>query len=246
MTTEDPNQRPSDEEQDDQLPTLGDEDVVESNPLAARTVSHDAPARMVMKPPAGAPAPVAAPMPGSDRRIAPLEPGASRGPRPGAGGLRLATRGSRFVASLFDGLVAIGIAICVGMAFGVGIVASGAEVQDAAVVALVGILTAVIYFGANAYLIFKDGQTIGKRMVGIRVVRTNGEQVDGWRYLLVRLGPWWLLSWIGEFIPVLGSMFSILWIVNVLLIFRREHNCLHDDMADTRVVVSRSPRGGRR
>ena len=34
-------------------------------------------------------------------------------------------------------------------------------------------------------------------------------------------------------IPVLGNLISL---VDAILIFREEHNCLHDDIAKTRVV----------
>ena len=37
-------------------------------------------------------------------------------------------------------------------------------------------------------------------------------------------------------IPKLGNLFDL---INVLMIFRSEHNCLHDDMAGTRVIRER-------
>jgi len=74
------------------------------------------------------------------------------------------------------------------------------------------------------------GQTIGKRLVGIRVVRyPDGAKagfIHGW--LLRSLVP----GVIG-LIPYLGAIFML---VDICFIFGDERRCLHDLMAGTKVV----------
>ncbi|RPE79921.1 RDD family protein [Vulcaniibacterium tengchongense] len=78
-------------------------------------------------------------------------------------------------------------------------------------------------------LLAREGQTLGKRWVGIRIVRS-----DYSRARLARI--FWLRGVvpgvIGQ-IPYLGPAFGL---ANVLWIFGVERRCLHDYIADTLVV----------
>lgn len=69
------------------------------------------------------------------------------------------------------------------------------------------------------------GQTVGKMIMGIRVVRLNGEKMD-WNTVLFREG-------IGRFIS------QMLWIPYLLVLFTPKKNALHDIFADTAVVHER-------
>ncbi len=89
----------------------------------------------------------------------------------------------------------------------------------------------VAYFAINGYLLAKNGQTLGKYAVGIKIVRTNRQKASFWRLVGLRILPISLVS----AIPMVGGLILI---VDALFIFRKEHNCLHDDLADTRVVKS--------
>lgn len=145
--------------------------------------------------------------------------------------LALASRGLRFAGALIDSLVtglpAIGIAYTMGFYDSLG--PDGAmPLTDQFVVGLMGM---GIFLLINGYLIYKRGQTIGKMICRTRVVTLRGEQVSGNTYLFARLMPVWLLSQI----PVVGAIFSV---ADSLLIFRKDHNCLHDDIAKTRVVMA--------
>jgi uncharacterized RDD family membrane protein YckC len=80
------------------------------------------------------------------------------------------------------------------------------------------------------------GQSIGKRLLRIRIVRFRDDRNPGFvhAFLLRRLLP----ACIGM-IPVLGMFFTL---ADVCLIFREDRRCLHDFMADTVVVdASRAP-----
>ncbi|WP_153721496.1 RDD family protein [Sporosarcina cascadiensis] len=69
------------------------------------------------------------------------------------------------------------------------------------------------------------GQTVGKMIMGIRVVKLNGEKLD-WNTVLFREG-------IGRFIS------QMLWIPYLLVLFTPHKNALHDIFADTAVVHER-------
>jgi uncharacterized RDD family membrane protein YckC len=81
----------------------------------------------------------------------------------------------------------------------------------------------------NGVLIYKRGQTIGKLICKTKVVTLDGKQVSGNRYLFLRIFPLWIIYQI----PIIGGIFAI---IDALLIFRKEKNCLHDDIAQTRVI----------
>lgn len=83
----------------------------------------------------------------------------------------------------------------------------------------------------NWILIVQSGQSLGKKIVGTRIVRLDGS-LPGFGYGVA------LRSWVPFFIglvPWVGGLFSL---VNVLFIFGQERRCIHDQIAGTRVVVA--------
>jgi hypothetical protein len=62
-------------------------------------------------------------------------------------------------------------------------------------------------------------------------VRSDGERCDFARYIFLR---WLAIAVIGA-VPLIGPFLSLL---NVSLIFRENRRCLHDDFADTAVVIA--------
>jgi uncharacterized RDD family membrane protein YckC len=82
----------------------------------------------------------------------------------------------------------------------------------------------VVYF-------VRDGQTIGKKAVKIRIVRTDGSRASGGRLVGARV----LVPGLLGAVPVVGVFFGF---VNILFIFRQDQRCLHDHIADTKVVVA--------
>jgi len=139
-----------------------------------------------------------------------------------------AERGTRLVARLVDGVV---------YAFAAGAIAAGyifsPTVSDSAVVtalmtALGGMVTLGI-LGVNLMWLANHGQTIGKRAMGIAIVRSDGTQATLGRLIGMR---WFIITAIG-YIPGVGLLVGLL---NPLMIFRQDHRCLHDHIADTIVV----------
>jgi len=79
------------------------------------------------------------------------------------------------------------------------------------------------------------GQTIGKRLLGIRIVRFGDGSNPGFvrAWLLRSLGVGLIGTFAALILPMLGNVFSI---VNYAFIFRADRRCLHDLIADTKVV----------
>lgn len=147
-------------------------------------------------------------------------------------GLRLASRWARLGGAIIDTIImiipAVGLAFALGLYDGIG--ADGQMPLDKQ---LLGAALGIgVYLIINGWTIYSRGQTLGKMAVGIRVVTLGGEQISGNKYVLARLLPIWVVSQL----PFIGS---ILGLVDALLIFRSEKNCLHDDIAQSRVVSVR-------
>lgn len=86
----------------------------------------------------------------------------------------------------------------------------------------------------HSYLLAKYGQTIGKRLAGIRIVDVHsGEKHSLSKLLLARYVPVTIVS----NLPVVGQFLAV---INVLFIFRQDKRCVHDLIAGTKVVRANS------
>ena len=137
----------------------------------------------------------------------------------------VATRQDRFKAAVIDGLCMLA-----------GLVPFSITLQYLGVwsVFCVGTVlcagaSAAIFLGLNYNLLKSDGQTIGKRIMKIRIVGRDDQPLDIDEILLKRYMPIWAVS----FIPVIGP---VLCLANGLLIFRDSHACAHDEIANSKVV----------
>lgn len=91
------------------------------------------------------------------------------------------------------------------------------------------VLAAIVYILVNGKFLKENGQTIGKKLLKIKIVRSNGAPADFKRILFYRYLPAQLIL----LIPVLGNFLSL---INVLFVFRASRQCVHDQIADTIVV----------
>jgi uncharacterized RDD family membrane protein YckC len=87
----------------------------------------------------------------------------------------------------------------------------------------------LMYVIVNGYLLAKNGQSVGKKILDIKIVRTDGSRASFVRLVAVRA----LFENAILLIPVVDIW---LWLINVLFIFRRSRKCLHDTVADTMVI----------
>ena len=93
----------------------------------------------------------------------------------------------------------------------------------------VGVLCFIGVVAWNCVLLHRRGQTIAKKLLGIRVVRKDGSRCGLTRIFFARYLPVTVLG----LIPFVGGLVSL---VDALLIFRDDRRCLHDEIADTIVV----------
>ena len=84
-------------------------------------------------------------------------------------------------------------------------------------------------WGLTIYWVHKYGQTIGKKWLGIKVVRKDGSRAGFARIFWLRN----FVNFIIAFIPLIGALFSL---IDPLFIFGGERRCVHDLIADTIVV----------
>ena len=155
-----------------------------------------------------------------------------------------ATRGSRLAAVVIDSVAVGGVVAVVGIVAAIAIPAyvsyqkraGGDPTEKAPVMILIGLLAVAAVLGVlawNAVLVYRYGQTIGKRAMGIRVVRTDGSRVAFGRFVFLR----WLPLFVVGLIPWVGYLSGL---IDALLIFRDTRQCLHDNIADTMVVTAAS------
>ena len=133
----------------------------------------------------------------------------------------LAERGDRFIANLVDNFILM-IPMFGGLLLGAILSRNTAL---AAISMLLGTFGTLAVAGYQIYLA-QYGQSIGKRMRHMRVVRTDGSPASMARILLLR-----------NLVPaIIGSFCGFFGIIDALMIFGEERRCLHDLLADTKVV----------
>ncbi|AXK73082.1 RDD family protein [Lysobacter sp. TY2-98] len=155
-----------------------------------------------------------------------------------AGDVVLADRASRLLAQLVDlGMVIVPVLLFVFAGYrqfsrnmlGMHGLSTGAA--TAILIAVAMILGIAIW---NIVLLVRYGQTVGKKVMKIRIVRSDGSPVSFWRILFMRSMAISLLSRACSLLhPLLGLAVSL---GDVLMIFREDRRCLHDQIADTIVI----------
>ncbi|PCJ61337.1 MAG: transporter [Planctomycetota bacterium] len=139
---------------------------------------------------------------------------------------QLADRGMRLVAALLDGLVLIPFLIPGVIVF--AIFAENEDIGFAVGLGLMG-LGSLVYGAWNISLLHKKGQTVGKKIMKIKIIYRDDSRIGFWGVFLKR---YLIISFLG-LIPFVGNIIGL---VDVLLIFRENKACLHDDIAKTKVV----------
>jgi len=150
----------------------------------------------------------------------------------------LASRGSRLGAWFLDALIGstLGVApLLIGTDFGALMRAATADDLDGMLgamssSAIVGFLLGLaIWLGLTLYFVAKNSQTVGKKIVGIKVARSDGSRASLGRIFWLRN----MVNALPSAIPFIGNFYSL---VDHLCIFGSTNKCLHDRIADTIVV----------
>jgi len=145
----------------------------------------------------------------------------------------LAGRGTRLAAVFLDGIF-FGLAmvpLIMVMALAGRLDAPGELDRGFAIGVALGLLLMLGLVAWNCVLLERKGQTVAKKMLGIRVLRRDGSHCGLARIFFARYLPVTLMS----AVPFVGGLVSL---VDALLIFRDDRRCLHDEIADTIVVVA--------
>jgi uncharacterized RDD family membrane protein YckC len=155
----------------------------------------------------------------------------------GPGPYRLADWGPRVVASLIDGvlicLIAAVIFVPLAAAFPFLTDSTGGVI--ALVLAWLGgifIFCIALALYAPILLVKWNGQTVGKRIAGIRVIQTSGEKFDFIQaFFREGIVKGLLIALIAVFTFFLLPLINYLW-----PLWDAENRCLHDFLCSTRVV----------
>lgn len=150
---------------------------------------------------------------------------------------QLAGRFSRLVAQFIDGLVSglffLGLAITI-------IFPIRTEMPALTHIIMEGPNHSLIYSVSLAFLIFctfllinisrmqSHGQTIGKRLLGIKVVMENGDPAT----LFAQIKRYAFMY----FMNVIRYIGGLIYLIDILCIFRESRQFLHDNVGKTKVV----------
>ena len=143
----------------------------------------------------------------------------------------LASRWKRLWASMLDGLIMSTVTMPV-MYFTGGFdgIAKGIEPSFEYSLMIAG-LGIAIFIIINIKLLVNNGQTIGKKVLGIKIVDMEGNLPGLKKHLFKRYAVYFLP---GQ-IPFGGPIFST---INILFIFGKEKRCIHDLVAETKVIMA--------
>ena len=144
------------------------------------------------------------------------------------GGRELAGRGTRLGAALIDVIILIVIMFVVGIVTPFRFFDPSRSGTIATLV-LSYVFGMVIFLLVHGYLLATQGQTVGKKVLGIRIVRTDGSLATFGRVFGLR----YALNGLIASVPIVGSIYAL---VDALMVFRDSRQCLHDQIADTIVV----------
>ena len=146
----------------------------------------------------------------------------------------LAERGTRLGASILDTIIFGAMVYAPFLVFGMlDASAASAPASDApfggmvAVGLTLSLVGLVVWFGFTISYLRRNGQSIGKKILGIKIVRTDGSPASLGRIFVLRN----VVVTILNFIPLFAF-------VDVLFIFAESRQCLHDKLADTIVIVA--------
>lgn len=142
----------------------------------------------------------------------------------------LASRWLRLGGAIIDGVIFM--VLLMPIMFSLGIMDGIMEGQEPTFLMNITMMaiSLLVYVVVQGYFLSTAGQTIGKRILGMRIVGYKTNQILSLSKIMsYRVLPIQLLS----LIPVLGPLVGF---IDVLSIFGAEKRCIHDYLAGTKVV----------
>ncbi|MFN2606301.1 MAG: RDD family protein [Acidimicrobiales bacterium] len=159
-------------------------------------------------------------------------PGEAAGSEPDPDRDRLATIGSRAAARLLDGLI-VGLPLTVLVFVTSDVNTARNTVSTPAAVQVLAVVVAAVY---EVMLIHTRGQTVGKRVMGIQVVRVNDGRFPDWTASVMR----YLLPVLPAFLPIPGA-FLLSLVIYLVAVPHPLRRGWHDRAAGTIVVKAGPP-----
>lgn len=144
-------------------------------------------------------------------------------------GNELAERGTRLAASILDTFV-FGVMVYLPFVIGlpIGAMSSAGGTNTNAAIGIAAAICSVgfiLWAWMTLTYMKQNGQSIAKKWLHIKVVRSDGSPVTLARLIWLRN----VVNWALSVIPLYGA-------VDALFIFGEARRCLHDKLADTVVV----------
>lgn len=140
-----------------------------------------------------------------------------------------ADRATRLGAIILDSIIFMGM-VYLPLLLTIGLATSRRDVSDTAnTIAIVGVVLAAAGLVAWSWLtivyVNRNGQSIAKKITGIKVVRSDGSPAA--------LGR---IFWLRNIVNGLLGLIPLYAVIDALFIFAESRQCLHDKIADTIVV----------
>ncbi|MFG6488741.1 RDD family protein [Roseateles sp. BYS78W] len=149
------------------------------------------------------------------------------------GEVMLAGRGTRLLAVVVDTVIAAALGWAAGM---IPVLQQAFLVQTQATAKSMWSLTPwsaglglLVFLLVQGWPLVTRGQTVGKMLLKLRIVRPDGSRPDAWRLLGLRYG----IGIVSNLNPIVAMVYGL---IDSLLIFRGSRKCLHDTIADTQVI----------
>jgi uncharacterized RDD family membrane protein YckC len=141
-----------------------------------------------------------------------------------------AERGTRLGAAILDGLILaamVSLPVLFGTIVGALLMRTDANGGGTVMIAGLGLgaLGFIVWAVMTVRAVQRNGQSLGKKLLGIKVIRRGGEPVS--------LGR---VFWLRNFVNGVIGIVPLYGMVDVLFIFGESRQCLHDRLADTIVV----------
>lgn len=152
----------------------------------------------------------------------------------------IAGRGTRLGAAILDSIIMMAFAVPAFLVAGSGFFetmsAAGGNPDTESIISafsgsfvVVLLICMLVYGGITAVLVHRNGQTIAKKLFGIKVVRKDGSRATLGRIFWLRN----VVNAVPSAVPIVGNFYF--WI-DSLFIFTESNQCIHDKIADTIVV----------
>lgn len=138
--------------------------------------------------------------------------------------------GKRFIATMIDFTLVPPLALLVMLVTGV-METADAYIMPQPIIRIFP-LVFVSYFILNGYLLITQGQTLGKRLMKIKIVsKASGELLPFWKILLRSYALLFLAC-----IPFKYNILFVLILIDPLFIFGKSKQCLHDLIVCSKVL----------